>query len=437
MYFGEPETYEALLRSVRFPEMFPFAQVLTDDAVPHPGEALRRSVREQGLLSRLAPGQRVAVAVGSRELASMVELVRTVVGLVREAGAEPFLVPSMGSHGGATAEGQRAVLEHLGVTPEAVGAPIRSSMETVEVGRTPDGLPVHLDRLAFEADSIIPVNRVKPHTDFRGPYESGLLKMLAIGLGKQHGADICHSLGFPRMSHNVLEFGKVVLATGKIAFFAASVENEFHHAALVEAVAPERVLEREPELLDLARGKMPRIPFDKVDLIVVDHMGKDLSGTGMDTNVVGRSGPLGSFAPFAERIVVFSLTEKTGGNANGMGLADIASRRLADEIDFAATYPNGITSNEPFPMRMPVILPNDRLAYRYGIKACVGHLPGPLRVVHIRDTLSTGSFFISRGLAEQAGCANGPAYAPAFDAAGTFIEYRPIEGREQYAANTV
>lgn len=420
---GPTALYEELLRNVRFPHMFAFSQQILDDAVPDPADALRQSISQQNLLDRIPAGGQVAIAVGSRELAEMIPIVRTVADLVRQAGSEPFLVPAMGSHGGATAEGQRSVLTHLGLTPEHVGAEIRSSMDTILVGTSLGGLPVRVDRLAMEADAIIPINRVKPHTDFRGPYESGLLKMLAIGLGKQYGADICHSQGFPNMSRNVQEFGTVILQTGKIAFFVATVENALHHIAQIEAVSPEQVLDREPRLLDLARARMPRLPFEKVDLIVVTRMGKDLSGTGMDTNVIGRSGPLGSFAPYAERVVVFSLTEKTQGNANGMGLADIASQRLADAINFAATYPNGITSNEPVPMRMPVILPNDRLAYLYGIKACVGHLPGPLRIAHIRDTLSTQRFYISEGLAAASGESAGPALSPVFDERGTFLRY--------------
>lgn len=423
LHLGPVSQYEALLQNVRFPRMYAFSQQIPDDAVPFPIEALRQSVSRQKLLARIPTGGQVAIAVGSRELAEMVPIVHTVVQLVRQAGAEPFLVPAMGSHGGATAEGQKSVLTHLGLTPDGVGADIRSSMETVSVGTSAGGLSVRVDRLAMEADAIIPINRIKPHTDFRGPCESGLMKMLAIGLGKQHGADICHSQGFPNMGRNVVEFGKVILQTGKIAFFVATVENALHHVARIEAIAPEQVLEREPSLLELARTRMPRLPFEKVDLIVVTQMGKDLSGTGMDTNVIGRSGPLGSFTPHPERVVVFSLTAKSQGNANGMGLADIASQRLADAIHFAATYPNGITSNEPVPMRMPVILPNDRLAYLYGIKACVGHLPGPLRVVHIRDTLSIQHFYISEGLAAPLGEAEGSSLSPTFDNYGTFLEY--------------
>ena len=421
--FGSPAFYEPLFERVRFPDMYRFSQSPPDHTVSDPAETLRASVLSQGLLEKFQPGMRVAVAAGSRELCQMVPIVRTVVELVKSRGAQPFIVPAMGSHGGATGPGQAQVLSHLGITEETVGAPVISCMDTVPVGYTPDGLEVHIDKQAFMADYIIPVNRVKPHTDFRGSYESGLLKMLAIGLGKQHGADICHSLGFPNMSKNVLEFGKVVLATGKIAFFVATVENAYHHLMQIEAVGPQQVLGREPQLLELARANMPKLPFEKVDLIVVDRMGKDLSGTGMDTNVIGRSGPLGSFAPFAERVVVFSLTEKTAGNANGMGLADIASQRLADQIDFVKTYPNGITSNEPFPMRMPVILPNDRLAYLYGIKACVGMLPGPIRIVHIRDTLSLTEFYVSGALLDDT--TGREALLPVFDADGSYLGYRP------------
>lgn len=423
--WGTAEQFDALLGGVRIPRMYAYHAPIVSNALADVRAAIRASFRETDALHRLTPGQTVAVAVGSRELDRMPEIVSATVEAVRQVGGVPFIVPAMGSHGGATAEGQRGVLAHLGITEETMGCPVRSSMETTPVGVSADGLTVVVDTNAWNADWILPVNRVKPHTDFRGRYESGLLKMLAIGLGKQHGADICHSMGFQNMARNVLEFGKTVLSTGRVLCFVSSLENALHQCYHAEVVTAERVLAREPELLDMARASMPQLPFDKVDLIIVDRMGKDISGTGMDTNVVGRSGPLGTFRPFAERIVVFSLTDKTAGNANGMGLADIATKRLWNAVDYAATYPNGVTSNEPFPMRTPVIMPNDRLAYLYGVKACVGMYPNPIRIAHIHDTLSTHDFFVSEALTEADG--RGEPLLPVFDRYGRYRGYAPAD----------
>lgn len=216
-------------------------------------------------------------------------------------------------------EGQQAILEHYGITEETVGAPIRSQMTTVCVGYTEKGVEVHMDKLAYEADFVIPINRIKAHTDFRGEYESGMIKMLAIGVGKQHGVEMCHRQGFWKMAENIVQFGSVILRTGKVPFGIASIENERHQCCKIIAIPEDKFLEEEPPLLAYAKSRMPRLPFEQADLLLVDQIGKDFGGTGMDPNVFGRSPFLGISKPWFERIVIFDLTEKSFGNSNGMG----------------------------------------------------------------------------------------------------------------------
>lgn len=401
MSLCETPLYEQLLSNVEIPKFYAIRQNIPDTAIKDIPAAMYESGRTSGSLELIKPGERVALAVGSREYSHMVEIVKTVVEMVKSRGAEPFIVPAMGSHAGANAEGQKGLLEKLGISLETVGAPIVSSMETVVVGKTEHGLDARIDKNAFNADKIIPINRIKAHTDFEGPYESGMMKMLAIGLGKQEGADVCHRMGFKCMSQNVLEIGKAIIATGKIAFFVALMENEAHKIFHIELVPADQAEAKEPPLLKLSKAHLPRIPFNEVDLIMIDRFGKDFSGAGADPHVTGRSSQLGVFKPFAQRIITFDLTDKSYGNASGMGMVDAVPMRFYKKINFDNTYPNGITAAEITGDRMPVIMPNDSLTIRIAIKCCVAN-DRPLRVVHFRDTYSLVDIKISEGLLEEA-----------------------------------
>ena len=269
------------------------------------------ALRRKGTLDRIKPGMRVAVTSGSREINHIDVITKTIIeDDLKRVGAQPFMFPAMGSHGGATAEGQRDILTGYGITEETMGVPIVSCMDTVEVGRTPGGLPVHADKAAFEADAIIPVGRIKPHPEFKGDFESGIMKMLAIGVGKQHGANMCHQLGMSHMPENILAFGRVLIEKCNIPFGIGIIENAMHGTYSITAVPSERIEAEEPELLQTAKSLIPVIPFEKVDVIICEEMGKDISGTGLDSNVIGRSISLGVSRPFAERIGVFDLTEK-------------------------------------------------------------------------------------------------------------------------------
>jgi hypothetical protein len=356
-----------------------------------------------GIAAEKLCGKRVAVAVGSRGIASLKEIVQAVCGWLKAQGAQPFIFPAMGSHGGGTAQGQCKILEDYGVTETAMGVEIRSSMETVPLGTTPEGFPVFMDRNAWESDGVVVLNRIKPHTDFSGKIESGLLKMMTIGMGKLDGATGGHrqsrKYGFETTIRAVS--GKV-LASGKILCGVAVVENEMHQIAAVRAALPEGIVAQEESTLQLARTLVPRIPFPAFHLLVVDEMGKNLSGTGMDTKVIGRGVELPpGEAPSISMIYVRDLTPESGGNAVGMGSADVIHDRLYRKIDFEKTYLNALTALSPAGGRLPIHLPSDREA----LDLTLGHLgspqPAEQRIVWIRNTISLDRIAISTPLARE------------------------------------
>jgi hypothetical protein len=350
-----------------------------------------------------------AVAVGSRGIRHLAPIVRSLVAGLRDRGIEAFIVPSMGSHGGGTAKGQEAVLTHLGVTEAAIGAPIRSSMRTGVVGRVrlPAGrdVPIHVDALALEADAIVPINRIKPHTGFRGPVESGLCKMLAIGLGKHAGAATLHREGYAVFDRLILEVGREIAARTPVAFGLALVENAYDETAVLEAVPAADLVDREQHLLDQARRLMPRIHAGEIDVLVIERFGKDVSGVGMDSNVTGRGesgAPLPGFdGPAVRRIVVLDLTEATDGNAHGIGLADVITRRAHDRIDLGATWVNSVTSGSLACGRIPPAVEGADRAVMAAAAAVGGIDPEVARIVRIRDTLSLTEIAVSGALLDE------------------------------------
>jgi hypothetical protein len=356
--------------------------------------------RATALLSALAPGASVAVAVGSRGIADIAVVVRGIVARLMAAGCEPFIVPAMGSHGGATAAGQTELLAQLGVTEEAVGAPIRATMEVVSLGEV-DGIPLFLDRFAWEADGIVLVNRVKPHTDFVGPIESGLMKQLTIGLGKQAGADHYHRLGVVRGLAEILPAAARALTDrANVVFGVALVENEDHRTAVVRVVPPEELEETEGELLELARRHLPGLPLDDIDLLILDEMGKDISGRGLDPNVTGRevvSWTARRARPRVLRIFVRGLSAGSHGNALGVGNADAVTTRLVDALDGAKTAINGLTSCSPDDVRIPLVFACDRDAVFAMLTTIRPTTPADVRVVYARNTLDVARLWVSAG----------------------------------------
>ena len=396
--------FEALLQHDRVPNFYRVENTRSAPKLEDVAAETRRVMQESGTLEQLKPGQSVCIAAGSREIANIALIVRTVCEVVREHGAEPFIIPAMGSHAGAQAEGQKKILADFGITEEYTGAPIRSSMETVQVGVTkPHGFPARIDRYAAEADWIIPIGRIKPHTDIRGPIQSGILKMIVIGMGKQFGADICHAEGFPSMSQNIVEIGLEIIANTNILCGMASMENGYHETYRVVAVAPDKILETEKELLPDAAAQLFGIPYEKLDLLIVDWIGKNISGAGMDPNVTGRSPVLGISRPFFQRIAVFDLTDKSYGNFGGLGSADVTTQRLYRKIDFEQTYPNGITAAEPLAVHLPAVMPSDRTAMQFALRTATDcdWEKGP-RIVWLKNTLSLSEFYISEALIPDA-----------------------------------
>ena len=351
----------------------------------------------------IAPGSRVCLAVGSRGIDRIDEVVRAAVSWVRSVGAEVFVVPAMGSHGGATPEGQLEVLASYGITPESIGCEIRSSMETVELGEVRPGVPVFVDRNAREgADLIVPINRVKPHTDFTGEVESGLMKMIAIGLGKQRGADTFHRQGFATFHELIPAVAEFTISKVNIPFGLALVENGYARLWRIEAVPRDRIRDRERELLVMARDRMARLPLGGIDVLVLDYIGKDISGLGMDSNVVGRyyKGPTGT-GPSIQRIVVRDLTAETEGNAVGIGMADVVLRRAVEKMDAYKTYMNCITAKTPEGARVALTVDTDRQALSVAIASCLKVEPADARIVRIRDTKHLGLLYVSQPAIEE------------------------------------
>jgi Lactate racemase N-terminal domain len=347
----------------------------------------------------LRPGQRVCLAVGSRGIDRIAEVTAAAVASVRARGAAVFVVPAMGSHGGATADGQLAVLASLGVTESTIGAEIRSSMDVVRIGEV-DGIPVVLDRhAATEADVIIPINRVKPHTDFTGPVESGLLKMIAIGLAKQVGADTFHGRGFAQFAELIPAVAAHTLARVNIPFGLALLENGHARLRRIEAVPAAAMYEREQVLRDEADGYLARLPIAALDVLVIDRIGKDISGLGMDSNVVGRyyTGPTGR-GPSIQRIVVRDLSDETEGNAVGIGMADVVVRRAVDRMDAVSTYMNCITAKTPEGARIALMADTDRQAIDIAIACCLNVTATTARIARILDTKHLGWFYASEVL---------------------------------------
>ncbi len=354
-----------------------------------------------GLAEHIDREDDVAILVGSRGIAALVPVVTETVRAVRLAGGTPFVVPSMGSHGGATASGQIEVLAALGVTEERIGCPIRSTMDTVEIGSTPSGMCVRLDRHAASADGVIVINRVKPHTHFRGSVESGLCKMLALGAGNATQAESIHSHGSTGLARLIPEFAETVIEHAPIIAGLALIEDGRHQLSRLEAIRASEILRREPVLLEEARRSLAGLPLEDIDILIIDRVGKDLSGMGMDTNVTGRVGALdlGAFdRPRIGCIVVLDLTDASHGNATGIGLADIVTARLESKIDWASTYANSLTAQSPRAAARPIVAPNDRAAIGAAIKWLAGApRPEGQRIVRITTTLDLEEVWLSAG----------------------------------------
>ncbi len=392
---------EELLKDIPVPKMAKVKVSFDDSKIDDLGSVLMKKLQSEQIVKNIKPGMEIAVAVGSRGLDRITELTAVTVKFLKGLGAKPFIVPSMGSHGGATAEGQRAVLEHLGISRESVGAEIRSSMEVEQVGKLANGLPVYVDKYALQADGIVVINRIKPHTAFRGPVESGIMKMISIGLGKQKGAEACHQMGFKYMAENVPAMAKVIMKKTPFLFGVATVENAFDKIATVEVLTPEEVIETEPALQIKAKSLLPKLFFDQLDVLVIDEIGKNISGDGMDPNITGRyPTPYASGGPDINKMVVLDVTPQSEGNANGVGTADFTTQRLLNKMDREGTYANGLTSTVVAPTKIATTLPNDKMALQAAVKTCNILNFHDVKLVRIKNTLVLSEIEVSESLLE-------------------------------------
>ncbi|HVS37975.1 MAG TPA: lactate racemase domain-containing protein [Gemmataceae bacterium] len=375
-----------------YPKIVRLRQRFERPRVEDVGTAVASTLERLDLGRRIRPGQTVALTAGSRGIANIPVVLRETAGFLKKLGARPFLIPAMGSHGGGTAEGQRRILESYGVTEAFVGAPIRASMDVATIGSTPEGFPVYLDKLASQADHIGVVARIKPHTGFHGPIESGLLKMMMIGLGKHVGALAYHRILLEQPYGPVVRsVGRVMCSKAPIAFGLALVENAYDETALIEAVGPDQFEPREEHLLCEARRMLPRLPWRQADLLIVDEIGKNISGSGMDTNVVGRKRAFRQEPPpdqpAMRLIFVRGLSNHTHGNAAGIGLADFTTVRLVKAMNYRATVVNCLTSGYPEGANLPVHFETDRETIDAALAIIGTRPPEEARVLHIRNTL--------------------------------------------------
>ena len=396
------EVIRSLIENIKIPPMHRVRQ----EFYVNPLEDIEKSCIEQihGLsrLRHLDQGARIAVAVGSRGIANISKITASVVKALKDLGFEPFIVSGMASHGKATDAGQEELLAELGVTEEKVGCPVRASVEVVEIGTIDNGLPVYMDRIASEADGIVVINRIKTHTAFHYEYESGLVKMLAIGLGNDIGAKSCHQLGFGKMGEHIIAMTRMKLDKFPVLFGVAVIEDGAENVSIIEVVDADDIMEREPELLKISKSYMPSIGIDDIDVLIVDRMGKEISGDGMDPNITGRwATPHASGGPSVAKLAVLSVTEHSHGNVVGIGHADITTRRLFEAADLETTYVNSLIATVTSVARMPMILPNDFDAIRAAILTCTIMDFNQVRLVRIRDTLHLGEIFVSPSLVDE------------------------------------
>lgn len=417
--------------SVQFPNMVRLRQQFERPRVTDIPSTVRQTLQRLGLSARIKPGQTVALTAGSRGIANIPVILKAAVLSLQDLGAKPFIIPAMGSHGGGTAEGQRTVLESYGITEAFVGCPIKASMEVITLATTPEGYAVYLDRNAAEADHIGVIGRIKPHTGFHGPIESGLFKMMLIGLGKHVGALEYHRILLDNPYDKVVRsVGRTLLASGKIAFGMGIVENAYDETAHIEAVPPADFENREEEMLVLGKRWLPRLPFRQADLLIIDEIGKEISGSGMDTNVVGRKrafrddkGP--GDQPKMRFIFVRGLSKHTHGNAAGIGLADFTTSRLIKAMNYRATVINCVTSGYPESANLPVHYEADREVIEAALPIIGTRRPEDARILHIRNTLQVEEVEVSAPCLADAAATKfevlGEPYPVRFDPTGNLL----------------
>jgi hypothetical protein len=381
------------------PPLVRIRQKLSPEHLEDVPGAIRAGIAALGDIPQIKPGAKIAITGGSRGIADIAPILRTVVEELKARGAVPFLIPAMGSHGGATAAGQIEMMAGYGMTEEALGCPVYATMEVVELGTTERGITVFYDRMASEADGVIVVNRVKAHTAFRGEVESGVAKMIAVGMGKRHGAEQMHSVG---LGTNITDAAAITIARANILAGIHIVENAYEQVHTIRVTRPDEIIATDAALLKVANTLLPRVPFDQLDVLIIDTMGKNISGTGMDLNIIGmwrRFG--GPKVPDFTRIVVLSLTPETHGNAMGIGFADFTTRRVFEQIDHHATMMNAITAESIMAGKIPLIRENDVDAIEWAIRSALRGVERAPRVARIHSTLHLDTLAVSPALLDE------------------------------------
>jgi len=390
-----------LLKDIIIPPMYKVRQHFDTPRLKNPIAKLEKELVEKKEILKSLKGKKICLAVGSRGISNISTVTSRIVKTIREYGGVPFIIPAMGSHGGATSEGQKSVLAELGITEEKVGAPIISNLEVAFLGETSEGIPVYTSKDALNADAVIIINRVKLHTSFRGDIESGLIKMTVIGLGKQKGADLCHKMGFYNFAERLKKMARIVLTHVPVVLGIAILENAYDEIAELKVLTPDEFFTEEPKLLQMAKSWMPKILLNDLDVLVVDELGKNISGDGMDPNITGRFASKYAKGDLkVNRIVVLRLTEHTEGNANGIGMADFTTLKVLEDTDFTKGYINSITAAIPPTVRLPMVMPDDCTAIKAAIKTAnnLDYTGEHSRIVRIKNTLQLEDIYVSKAL---------------------------------------
>jgi hypothetical protein len=391
-----------MLESIEIPKFALVRQHFETDQIDDVASVINDNFKDHKFKDKIKGGQKIGITVGSRGIANLKEIVRAVCINIKELGAEPVIIPSMGSHGGATAKGQREVIEELGVTEEFTGAAIMSGMDVIKLGETEEGIEVYYDKIASELDGVIILNRIKAHTDIDGDIESGLHKIIAIGLGNHIGAEIVHNKGLDKASARIKSVGRFVLENANILFGIALIENAYDDTSDIVFLENSEIIQKEPELLIKSKQQLPKFLFNDIDVLIVDYIGKNISGDGMDPNVIGRC-MIGTKNKEIniQYIVTLNLTHETKTSALGVGLSDVTTRKIYDNLEFEPMYVNAITAIAIRGPRIPMIMDDDKKAVQLAIKACCTDDNKTLRIARIRDTLSLKEIMVSEALLEH------------------------------------
>ena len=392
-------------RNVKLSKMLKVKQNFKDDRIEDVEASVSEIFAQEKISSLIHPGQKIAVAVGSRMIDRIQNIVKQIVTELKARGAEPFIVTAMGSHGGGTPEGCKRILEDFGITEESVGVPIKADMDVVKVGTTEGGIDVYMDKNAYEADMTILVNRIKPHTEFTGRYESGICKLSTIGLGRHVGCTSLHKGGTLNFDTIIPQAAKVIFDSANIGFAVGIIENAFDKVKHIEGMTKDEVFDREPELLKIAKASMPSIGIPEIDVLVIGEIGKDISGFGMDPNIVGLIGPKAEEpgVPKIGKVIVLRLSEKSHGNACGIGLADLTTKEVYDNIDFESTYANSFACDGSFGYwteYIPIVMTDEQEAIAGAVKMLRITEPEKCRIVKIKNTLNLLEMEVSENLRE-------------------------------------